>query len=78
MIKNSHLGTVFALDENGDGDVMEFTLSGNYKVGGFTFIPELRVDMTSEDSFLDKSDLQSLTPDKTIFPTLNLAAVYKF
>ncbi|MGC3946313.1 MAG: outer membrane beta-barrel protein [Chryseolinea sp.] len=78
MIKNSHIDYLFALDDNGDGNVMEFTLSGNYKVGGLTFIPEVRIDMTSEDSFIKKSDLQSGTVDQTIFPTLNLAAVYKF
>ncbi len=48
-----HLG-IIGLDDNGDGNVVEFTLSGNYKVGGFTFIPEFRIDKTSEDSFLDK------------------------
>ena len=78
MIKNSHIDYLFGLDDQGDGNVMEFTLSGNYKVGGFTFIPEFRIDMTSEDSFLDKSDLQDMTPNETMFPTLNLAAVYKF
>jgi len=71
-VKNYHLD-IFGLDENGDGSVTEFTLSGNYKVGGFTFIPEFRVDMTSEDSFADKDG-----EAKTMLPTLNLAAVYKF
>jgi hypothetical protein len=78
MIKNNHLSTLFALDDNGDGSVTEFTLSGNYKLGGLTIIPEFRVDMTSEDSFLQKSDLKTLTPDKSLFPTVNVAAVYKF
>ena len=35
-VKEGHLG-IFGLDDNGDGNVIEFTLSGNYKVGGFTF-----------------------------------------
>lgn len=76
-ITNNHLTTdsysVIGLDTEGDGSVMEFTLSGNYKVGGFTFIPEVRVDMTSEDSFADKDGKA-----KDLLPSLNLAAVYKF
>ena len=51
-VKSGHLG-IFGLDDNGDGNVMEFTLSGNYKVGGFTFIPEFRIDKTAEDSFFE-------------------------
>ncbi len=72
-IKNYHL-PLFGLDDEGNGNVIEFTLSGNYKVGGFTFIPELRVDMTSENSFNKEFD----AVDKKLLPTLNLAAVYKF
>jgi hypothetical protein len=81
-IKNGHLGSydpdlgyssIIGLDENGDGDVMEFTLSGNLKSGGLTFIPEFRVDMTSEDSFLDGDGKAT-----SMLPSVNLAAVYKF
>jgi hypothetical protein len=57
-----------------DADVVEFTLSGNYKVGGLTFIPEVRIDKTSEDSFYKSGD----TDPKDMMATLNLAAVYKF
>lgn len=71
-IKNGHLN-IFGLDDNGDGSVMEFTLSGNYKVGGFTLIPEFRIDTTSEDSFSDKDGEAS-----TMMSSLMLAAVYKF
>jgi len=72
--KNNHFAApIIAVDTEGDGNVMEFTLSGNYKVGGLTFIPEVRVDMTSEDSFAD-SDGEM----KDMMPSLNLAAVYKF
>jgi Putative beta-barrel porin-2, OmpL-like. bbp2 len=53
--------------------VMEFTLSANYKTGGFTFIPEFRIDKTSEDSF-SNNDGEA----KNILPSINLAAVYKF
>jgi hypothetical protein len=72
-IKEGHLG-IIGLDNDGAGDVIEVTLSGNYKVGGFTFIPEVRIDKTSEDSFFkdDSSDL------KDMMATVNLAAVYKF
>ncbi|HTF20244.1 MAG TPA: outer membrane beta-barrel protein [Chryseolinea sp.] len=77
MVKNQHLN-IFGLDDDGDGNVIEFTLSGNYKVGGFTFIPEFRIDMTSEDSFIKTKDLQNGSVDQTLLPSLNLAAVYKF
>lgn len=81
-IKNGHLGSydpftgyssIIGLDDKGDGNVMEFTFSANLKSGGLTFIPEFRVDMTSEDSFVDKDG-----KDTSVMPSLNLAAVYKF
>ncbi len=77
--KNNHFkvagdnSPIFGLDTEGDGSVMEFTLSGNYKVGGFTFIPEVRIDKTSEDSFSDKDG-----EPKDLMPSLTFAAVYKF
>jgi hypothetical protein len=71
-VTNGHLG-IFGVDGEGKGSAMEFTLSGNYKVGGLTFIPEVRIDKTSEDSFYD-ADLK-LTD---MMPSVNLAAVYKF
>lgn len=74
-IKKGHLG-IIGLDGNGDGNVMEFTLSGNYKVGGLTFIPEFRIDKTSEDSFYTMSN-RTASP-KSLLATINLAAVYKF
>lgn len=70
-VKNGHLG-IFGTDAEGNGSVMEFTLSGNYKIGGLTFIPEVRVDKTSEDSFYVGTETKSL------MPSLTLAAVYKF
>jgi hypothetical protein len=78
-IKNGHLNIFttdeFDIDGNniGDGNVIEFTLSANYKVGGLTIIPELRLDKTSEDSFYDK-DWE--VTDQMI--SASLAAVYKF
>jgi len=73
-VTNGHLG-IFGLDDNGDGNVIEFTLSGNYKVGGFTFIPEVRFDKTSEDSFYKDADAG---PTENSMVTVNMAAVYKF
>jgi len=70
-VKNGHLD-IIGLDSNGDGDVIGLTLSGNYKVGGLTFIPEVRIDKTSEDSFFKESET------KNLLPSLTLAAVYKF
>jgi hypothetical protein len=71
-VTNGHLG-IFGMDADGKGSVMEYTLSGNYSVGNLTFIPEFRIDMTSEDSFADADG--KLTD---MMPSLNLAAVYKF
>ncbi|MBX2968581.1 MAG: porin [Cyclobacteriaceae bacterium] len=70
-IKHNHLN-IFGLSEDGDGSVVEFTLSGNYKVGNLMFIPEVRIDKTTENSFY------SGTSPKDMMATLNLAAVYKF
>ena len=64
---------LFARDAEGNGSVTAFTLSGNYKVGGLTLIPEVRFDTTSEDSFLNKDG--DATNSMT---SLTLAAVYKF
>ncbi len=36
-----------------DNSVTAFTLSANYKVGGLTIIPELRLDSAKEDNFFD-------------------------
>jgi hypothetical protein len=71
-VKKGHLG-IFGLDDSGDGSVTAVTLSGNYKVGGLTIIPEIRMDKTSEDSFLDKDNKFTDT-----MSSFTLAAVYKF
>ncbi len=71
---NSHFASpIIGLDAEGDGDVIAFTLSANYKTGGLTFIPEIRIDKTSEDSFISNDG-----DAKNILPSINLAAVYKF
>jgi hypothetical protein len=63
----------FGVDTDGDGNVIDLTLSANYKVGDLTIIPEFRIDKTSEDSFRDKDG-----EAKDMMATVNLAAVYKF
>jgi len=71
--KNNHFASpIIGVDVDGDGSVMEFTLSGNYKTGGLTFIPEFRIDSTSEDSYVHDGEARSF------LPSFNLAAVYKF
>jgi hypothetical protein len=76
-ISKGHLG-IIGLDGEGDGNVMAFTLSGNWKVGGLTFIPEVRIDKTSEDSFYTLKDNGATYEPKDLLTTINLAAVYKF
>jgi hypothetical protein len=70
--KKGHLG-IIGLDDNGDGNVIALTASGNISVGSLMLIPEIRLDKTSEDSFLNKDG--DLT-DSMI--SMLLAAVYKF
>ena len=71
---NSHFADpIIGVNADGDGSVMEFTFSANYKTGGLTFIPEFRIDKTSEDSFVSESGSA-----KSVLPSINLAAVYKF
>ena len=67
------LASPISVDDTGDGNVFAVTLSGNYKVGGFSFIPELRMDMMSEDFFLNNDNEPT-----DMMPTLTTAVVYKF
>ena len=60
-------------DDNGS-NVFATTLSGNYKVAGFTLIPELRLDNGSKQIFSKNS---AGDPSKTAFSAI-LAAVYSF
>lgn len=55
-----------------DSSVFVTTLTGNYKVGDLTLIPELRLDSSSDDFFLDK------TTPKSNLSSFLVAAVYKF
>jgi hypothetical protein len=70
--KKGHLG-IIGLDNNGDGNVVALTASGNIAVGNLMLIPEIRLDKTSENSFLDKDG----DPTDSMLSLL-FAAVYKF
>ncbi len=57
-----------------EGSVFSFTLSGNYKQGPLTFIPEFRLDTASDEIFPDGDD-GKLTKQ---IPVFIVAAVYAF
>lgn len=70
--KGSVEGTdVYGID--GDQSVTAFTLSANCKAGGFTFIPEFRLDGNSEDRFK-----KSNGGDTSSAAQATLAVVYGF
>lgn len=71
-IKNNYL-PLFTLD-GGDGSVIDLTVSLNHSIGNLTIIPEIRLDQTSDDSFLTK-DFDDATDTMV---SLNFAAIYKF
>ena len=56
-----------------DSNVFAVTLTGNYTIGGLTIKPELRLDSTSDDAFIDSD----LNPQSSLASFL-LAAVYAF
>ncbi|WP_124981435.1 porin [Nonlabens xiamenensis] len=60
-------------DESGDASVIALTLTGSYEIEDFTIKPEIRIDSTSEDTFLD-ADLE---PADSLASFL-VAAIYKF
>jgi len=72
-LKNGHLSDYFALDGDGAGSVTEITLTGNYKVSGLTIIPEVRIDSSAEDAFVNADGEAT-----NMMPSFTLAAVYKF
>ena len=55
-----------------DENIIDFTLSANYKVGSLTIIPEYRIDIASQDVFTDANELSSS------LSSFVLAAVYGF
>jgi hypothetical protein len=70
---NSGAGAL-ATDTEGDGNIIDVTLSFNYTVGKLRIIPEFRIDSASEDAFY-KKDFDGM---KKSLSTFNLAAVYSF
>ena len=67
------VGAIGAYDEDGSATVFDLTLTGSYTVGDLTIKPEIRLDSTSENSFVD-TDLE---PTNSLSSFL-LAAIYKF
>lgn len=71
---NTGIDGAVGLNGDGDGNVFALTLTGSVKVTkNLTLIPELRMDSTSEDTFLN----DSLDPSKNLSSFL-LAAVFSF
>lgn len=58
---------------SGDNSVTAFTLSGNYKVGGLTVIPEFRLDSNSEEVFVDSDMMGTKSASQFV-----LGVVYGF
>jgi len=75
VTKDHTLASAIEVDDEGDGNVLAFTLSGNYKLGSLTLIPEVRYDKLSEENglFFEKDGTAT---DNML--SLTLAAVYKF
>ena len=67
------VGAIGGYDDGGDASAFEFTLSGNYAIGDLMIIPELRLDTTSEDTFVNND----FEPTGSLASFL-IAAVYKF
>lgn len=66
-------GAIGVYDTEGDANVFDITLTGSYSVGGLIIKPELRLDSTSEESFLDND----LMPTKSLASFL-IGAIYEF
>ncbi len=64
---------VIGLDDEGDGSVLDVTLTGRATIGMLTLIPEIRLDAASENSFLNR-DLE----DTESLASFVLAAVFAF
>ena len=65
---------ILPVDESGDGSIIDVTLSANIAFEDLTIIPELRVDLASEDGAFPDTDLM---PSKSL-ASFVLAAVYSF
>lgn len=77
-LRTEFFGIKETKDESGTiltekGGVSSYTLTANYKVGGFTFIPEVRLDSSDDLGFLDKNGEAASKAAQVTF-----AAVYAF
>ncbi|MEL6538945.1 MAG: outer membrane beta-barrel protein, partial [Bacteroidota bacterium] len=61
---------------NQDESVVDLTLSANYSIAGLTFIPELRIDLYSEEDFVVTDALTDSRANS--LSSFVLAAVYAF
>ncbi|MCX2680290.1 porin [Galbibacter sp. EGI 63066] len=66
-------GALGMYNPDGDADIYDFTITGNYSIGDLTFKPELRYDSASEDIFVDNDG----APTGSLSSFL-VAAVYSF
>ena len=60
---------VFSMAPEG-GNIFATTLSANFKVGGFTFIPEFRIDAASKDVFVNKDGAPASKATSILFATI--------
>lgn len=65
---------ILPLDEEGNGSILDLTLSANIALEDLTLIPEFRIDLASEEGAFPNSDL---LPGKSLASFL-IAAVYPF
>ncbi len=66
------IGAITNYDKEGVANVIDLTLSANYKIGSLTLIPEVRLD-TFSDAFDGTNDVEV-----TSLTSYTLAAVYSF
>lgn len=66
-------GAIGGYDADGDGSVFALTLTGSFAIDNLTIKPELRLDSTSDDAFVDND----LMPSKSL-GSFVLAAIYSF
>jgi hypothetical protein len=66
-------GAIGVYDTEGDANVFAITLTGSYRIDGLIIKPELRLDSTSEESFIDND----LIPTKSLASFL-IGAIYEF
>ncbi len=69
---NEGVGAIGEYDD-GEANVFDLTLTGNYSIGNLMLIPELRIDSASENTFIDNN----MDASKSLSSFL-LAAVYNF